>query len=140
MLRPDFSLRYYPAIEVLEVHDGDTFRLLLDRGGDDAWFPWLRLRGFSCPELKMRDATTGATVDNPDGLAARQATITLLTGHDDLLWVVTHRAPRPYKVKRWQDDDQTLGRYLAEVWLADDALLGDELVKLSLARPGSFVG
>ena len=44
------SARTYPAV-VLEVHDGDTIRVLLDRGGDDYWRTWLRLLGGNAIEL-----------------------------------------------------------------------------------------
>jgi len=42
--------RTYPAV-VLEVHDGDTVRVLIDRGGDDFWRTWLRLLGGNTREL-----------------------------------------------------------------------------------------
>lgn len=58
--------RVYPAA-ILEVHDGDTVRVLLDRGGDDWWRTWLRLLGGNARELHM----TG-------GPAARDHLATLL--------------------------------------------------------------
>ena len=36
---------------VLDVHDGDTFVLALDAGGDGALHPALRVKGLYCPEL-----------------------------------------------------------------------------------------
>lgn len=42
--------RIFPAV-VLEVTDGDTVRVLCDRGGDDFWRPSLRLLGGNCREL-----------------------------------------------------------------------------------------
>lgn len=48
----------YPALRgvddrpvVIDVHDGDTFRLALDAGGDAAIHPALRVKGLYCPEL-----------------------------------------------------------------------------------------
>jgi len=127
--RPDFTRRAYPVLDVLEVHDGDTYRLLLDRGGEDAWFPWLRLKDFSCPELS-----------EPGGAEARDAADLLLDAAVPTMWVVTYRAARPFTVRRFQSERSSLGRYLADVWLADDRRLGDELVARGLARPGARVG
>lgn len=42
-MRPDFSSRAFDVLRILEVHDGDTFRFLLDTGFEVAAFPWLRL-------------------------------------------------------------------------------------------------
>jgi hypothetical protein len=36
---------------VLDVHDGDTVKLLLDAGCDTGIWPWLRLSGAGAPEL-----------------------------------------------------------------------------------------
>lgn len=36
---------------VLDVHDGDTVRLLLDCGVETGAFPWIRIAGVNCPEL-----------------------------------------------------------------------------------------
>jgi endonuclease YncB( thermonuclease family) len=38
---------------VIEVHDGDTVRLLCDAGGDAGIFPWLRLSRAGAPELNQ---------------------------------------------------------------------------------------
>lgn len=129
MIRPDFTTRAYPVVEVAEVHDGDTYKLLLDRGGEDLWAPWLRLRNYSAPEL--HDA---------GGTAAQQTAAALLTAFGTTLWVVTHRAARPFKVRRYIEDDKSFGRYLADVWLDDDKPLGGELVRLGAARAGAFEG
>jgi endonuclease YncB( thermonuclease family) len=37
---------------VIQLHDGDTFKLLLDAGCDTGLFPWLRVAGVDSPELK----------------------------------------------------------------------------------------
>lgn len=42
--------RIFPAA-LLEVTDGDTVRVLCDRGGDDFWRPSLRLLGGNAREL-----------------------------------------------------------------------------------------
>ena len=44
----------YPII--VQLHDADTFRLLLDAGCETGLFPWLRLAGVDCPELSTRPA------------------------------------------------------------------------------------
>lgn len=140
MNRPDFTKRAYPVAEVIDVYDGDSYKLLLDVGGSIGWWPWLRLDGFSCPELRVK-GDFGHMVDNPAGVKAREAARILIGAamEAELLWVVTHRAPHPYKVKRYQDEDQTFSRYVADVMLGD-VLLGDQLVASGDARVGAFQG
>ena len=53
---------------VVALHDGDTFRLLLDCGADAGVFPWLRLAGVYCPELNA-----------PGGVEAAEFTATQLS-------------------------------------------------------------
>lgn len=129
--RPDFTQRYFPVTDVLEVHDGDTFRLMIDGGFETGHWPWLRLKDFSCPELGQAN-----------GVAAKEATERLLQGaaKDKTLWVVTFRTKKPITVRTYQDDTRTMSRYIAEVWLRDNFLLGQALVELGLARPGAFMG
>jgi hypothetical protein len=140
--RPDFSQRSFDVLDVLEVHDGDTVRLLLDTGFEVSAFPWLRLRSFSCPELQLKDSG-GHLVDNPGGIAARETTRALLDAHRPTLWAVTYKLP-PIAIaklaKRYGETKKSLTRYLADVWLDDDLLLGSELVRLGHARAGAFVG
>lgn len=130
--RPDFSSRAFDVLRVLEVHDGDTIRLLLDTGFEHAAMPWLRLKGFSCPELSQ-----------PDGGNARDATTMLLREHLNTVWVVTFKIPPDALAKleeRYGDSKRSFARYVADIWLAAGRRLGDELVALGLARPGAFIG
>lgn len=143
MPRPDFTARAYDVLRVLEVHDGDTVRLLLDGGFEAAHFPWLRLKDYSCPEMRVKDVVTGRMVDNPAGLRARMATMALLHNYIATCWVVTFRVSLTEAAKiaeTYGDTRRTLTRYLAEVWLDADVRLGDELVRQGLAKPGNFVG
>lgn len=128
----DFSRRAYDVLRVLEVHDGDTFRLLLDTGFEHAAFPWLRLRNYSCPELRQ-----------PGGDEARVATLALIREHMASLWVATYRIPPSLVEKtqeRYGDTPRSFARYVADVWLDDQLLLGEELVRLGFARRGAYVG
>lgn len=112
--------REYPVLGVQEVHDGDTFRLMVDVGFEHAAFPWLRLKGYSCPEV--------STAKGREALAATR----------DLLprvgRVVTH------KRAGYEDMEKSFARYLAEVYLDDGSPLGEQLVKLGLADRGAHVG
>jgi endonuclease YncB( thermonuclease family) len=129
--RPDFTQRVYPVTDVIEVHDGDTFRLMIDAGFETGHWPWLRLKDFSCPELHQQD-----------GDAARVFTDETLRRYmaKGSLWIVTFRTKNPYIVRTYKDDTRTMSRYIADVWLDNDLRLGDELVKHGLARPGAFMG
>lgn len=114
------SPRIFFALSVIEVHDGDTFRLMLDVGFEQAAFPWLRLRGFSCPEL--------GTVK---GEVARDETVKLLANVD---YVVTK------KRAGFEDMEKSFARYLADVYLKDGRSLGEVLVSKNLAVRGGRVG
>lgn len=143
MTRPDFSARAYDVLRVLEVHDGDTFRLLLDTGFEKAAFDWLRLKDFSCPEMRVKDPVSDHMVDNPAGVRARMGTLALLHNHLATLWVVTHKLAPDEAAKLAENFGETgkaLTRYVADVWLADGMRLGDELVAQGLAAPGARVG
>jgi endonuclease YncB( thermonuclease family) len=128
----DFFRRTFDVLRVLEVHDGDTFRLLLDTGFEAAAMPWLRLKDFSCPELSA-----------PHGEDARLATAALLRDHLATCWVATFKMPPTLAAKlqeRYGDSRKSFARYIAEVRLDDQRLLGDELLRLGFARRGAFVG
>lgn len=119
-------------LRVLEVHDGDTYRFLLDTGFEMAAFPWIRLKDFSCPEI-----------NTPEGVAARMAATGLLRDYLGSLWVQTYKiAPDllAKQLERYGDSKRSFARYVADVWLRDGLLLGDELVRLGHARRGAFVG
>jgi endonuclease YncB( thermonuclease family) len=141
--RPDFSARPFDVLRVLEVHDGDSFRLLLDTGFEKCAFDWLRLKDYSCPELRVKDPETGMMRDNPAGVQARMATMALLHNFLPSLWVVTHKVPPNEAAKmaeRYGETSKALTRYVAEVWLTDERRLGDELVAQGNAKPGARVG
>lgn len=143
MIRPAFDARAYDVLRVLEVHDGDTMRLLLDTGFEKAAFDWLRLKDYSCPELWAKDPVTGKRVENPEGTRARMLTMALLHNHLATLWVVTHKIAPSVVAKMaeaYGETSKTLTRYVAEIWLADDLSLGEELVAQGVARRGAFVG
>jgi endonuclease YncB( thermonuclease family) len=131
-LRPDFSSRSFDVLDVLEVHDGDTYKLLLDTGFEVAAYPWLRLKDFSCPELK-----------DEGGPEAQKAAQRLLGSFLETVWVVTYKIPPSLiakQQKKYGDSKRTFARYIASVYLGSGISLGEELVKLGLARPGAFVG
>jgi endonuclease YncB( thermonuclease family) len=113
--------RSYPVLSVLEVHDGDTFRLMVDCGFEHAAFPWLRLRGYSCPELSQ-----------PRGREARDATAELLAGGVER--IATLKRPG------FEDAEKSFARYVADVWLSSGVLLGEVLVHRELAVRGARVG
>jgi len=44
--------REYPVAQILDVHDGDTWRVWIDLGMDGTWKKaWIRLRGVRAQEL-----------------------------------------------------------------------------------------
>lgn len=94
--------REYPVLSLQEVHDGDTWRLMLDVGFEHAAFPWLRMKDWSCPELNEQG-----------GDAARSAAEVLLSDAADsgLLWVRTFKRPG------YEDMRKSFARYLAEVYV-----------------------
>lgn len=132
MRRPDFSQREFDVLDVWEVHDGDTYALLLDGGFRGYPAPWLRLKGFSAPELKQEG-----------GQEARFHAGRLLRQYLATAWVVTTKIPpneAAKLAKDYGDSPRSFARYIADVWLADDVRLGEELVRLKMARVGSFMG
>lgn len=141
--RPDFSNRAYDVLRVLEVHDGDTYRFLLDTGFEKAAYDWLRLKDYSCPEMRIKDPTTGKMVDNPAGIAARMAAISMLHNYLPTLWVVTTKIAPSAAAKlaeEYGETRKTLTRYVADVWLDTDVSLGAQLVAAGHATPGAHVG
>lgn len=105
--------RIYPVLSVVEIHDGDTYRLLLDTGFEQAAWPWLRLRGASCPELS-----------DVNGWAARDVAAELLA---DAATVTTYKRPG------YEDMEKSFARYLADVRLRDGRDLADLLVTANMA-------
>lgn len=129
---PDFSRRTYDVLDVLEVHDGDTYRFLLDTGFDSCNKPWLRLHGWSAPELS-----------GPGGTNAQRTAESLLMLNKPTLWVETFRIP-PTTVdklqKKYGTDKRSFARYVADVYLEGIKLLGAALEAEGVVRPGAFVG
>ena len=116
----------YPVLGIREVHDGDTFRLDLDVGFEHTSWPWLRLKGYSCPELsapKGFDAKAFVAAELLDGLRSSG------------VWVRTFKRPG------YEDMSKTFARYLADVYFGPigDTTdpLGGRLVAAGLASKGS---
>lgn len=127
----DFRVRYFDVLDIFEVHDGDTYALLLDKGFRDYGAPWLRLKGYSCPELT-----------DAGGPEARDGAESMLRDHLATAYVKTEKIPPSLAAKlakRYGDSPKSLTRYLATIYLDDTLLLGDALVTAGLARVGSFI-
>jgi len=86
------------VLEVKEVHDGDTYRLLIDQGMGDAREAWIRLQGLDTWELSQ-----------PEGPAARDIAETLLKNAREVLI-------QTFKTRRNQDVTSFI-RYVADVWV-----------------------
>jgi len=84
---------------VIELHDGDTFKLLLDAGCDAGLSPWLRVARVDSPEL-----------NTPDGKAAAAFTADVLANASDVQVDVRGRS-----FNRWVATVLVDGRNLAEV-------------------------
>lgn len=87
---------------VVDVHDGDTVRLLLDCGIEGGAFPWLRVAGVSCPELRK-----------PGGDEATAYTVGVLTAAKQIKVHVTGRS-----FARWVAQVVVDGRDLADDLIA----------------------
>jgi endonuclease YncB( thermonuclease family) len=92
---------------VKEVHDGDTYRFLLDQGLGDARESWFRLNGIDTWELSQ-----------PGGLAARDFVAKLLFDAKEIV-IMTYKT-------RTGTDITSFIRYVADVWV-DGQLLQDIL-------------
>lgn len=101
--------RTYPAV-VVSVHDGDTVKVFIDRGGDDWWLTNLRLHGCAARELK-----------DPGGPEARD----YLTG---LLARIRPPTVADMFQPHWQGQCESLswdkyaGRIQGRLWLPDSPL------------------
>jgi endonuclease YncB( thermonuclease family) len=98
---------YVRKAQVLEVHDGDTFRALVDLGYGAYTKEWLRLKDVNAKELKEEG-----------GPAAKLFLQGILTPVE-FVWV------RTFKTKSGEDK-RTFVRYVAEVDLPD----GTDVAKL----------
>lgn len=71
---------------VLGVRDGDTIRLLLDAGCETGLWPWLRLDGVNCPELRDPGGAEAAAFTRHTLAAATRIRATL-SGRSFARWV-----------------------------------------------------
>lgn len=90
---------------VIGIHDGDTVRLALDCGLEQAAFPWLRLRGANAPELSTGKPGTDARRWMLDQLSVAGT-----------IEVVVHLRERSFA--RWVADINVDGTDLAEAMIA----------------------
>jgi endonuclease YncB( thermonuclease family) len=104
------------VLEIREVHDGDTFRLLIDQGLGDARELWVRLHGIDTPELRKEE---------PIATQAREAALHLLTSAENII-IQTFKTSR-------QTDVTSFIRYVADVWI-DGQSLADMLRSLGYAK------
>lgn len=72
---------------VVELHDGDTFRLLLDAGCETGLFPWLRLAGVNCPELRDGPAGPAAAAFTAGCLRSATSIDVVVSGRSFNRWV-----------------------------------------------------
>ena len=125
-------MSYDFAALLVRVHDGDTVFLDLDLG----FHVWLhatrsarvvedqasRLARINAPELRMRDLVTGKLIDNPAGLASRDALSAFLAGKT--------LAVQSIKSEKF-------GRYLIEL-IADGVNVNDWMVTNGFAIYQSY--
>lgn len=113
--------------KVLEVHDGDTVRVLVDRGTEDTSRWWVRLQDTFAPELSQ----TG-------GPECRGFAAAWVAQHGDGTdWpflLETFRTPRS------DTEVVTLSRYVGRVTAADRACLNDDVAAFVKANgyPGGI--
>lgn len=93
---------------VLEVHDGDTIRVLAEQAYGSRQEIWLRLKGVDTPELSEPSG---------GGVAAKDFVIAILQAMPSVT-IETFRT-------RGGADLRTFIRYVADVWLPDGRLLQD---------------
>lgn len=94
--------------KLLEVHDGDTYKMRFDLGFGITSTHWLRLRGAWSPELS-----------EPGGAeAAAWVSLRLITAHQIIV--------RTQKT-RTGTDVRSFVRYIADIWV-DSESLADQLV------------
>lgn len=99
--------REYPVLGVHELHDGDTYRLMIDVGFEEASFPWLRLKGWNAPELSQPGGT--------DALNAAENLLRDAAGGPGL-WVRTFKRPG------YEDMKKSFARYIADIYVGDFAV------------------
>ena len=116
MSAPELATRV--RARVLDVHDGDTYGLLLDVLGTGfrigAVTAQVRLRDYSCPELRQ-----------PGGREARAAAASLLLEAKEVVCELRGQ--------------MTFARHVGWLW-ADGVAVGPALEKQGHARAGAFMG
>jgi endonuclease YncB( thermonuclease family) len=98
---------YRYRAEVLDVHDGDTYRLRVDLGFRCAVTIQCRLHGVDCPEL-----------NTPEGKDAREYVRRLVAPPEE----------NPGLVIESHKDQRSFERWVCDVWLRDGRSVGDVLV------------
>lgn len=93
-------LYYYQAV-VRSVYDGDTMTVDIDLGMHN-WVHGEKVRLLRINAQELKGATHEA------GLAARDYLRSLVEG-------------KPIVIETYKDDKEKYGRYLAEVWVADES-------------------
>jgi micrococcal nuclease len=107
---------YVYRADVLDVHDGDTYKLRVDLGFRCAVTIQCRLHGVDSPEL-----------NTPEGKIARDFVLTLINGYSQTPVVV-----QSYK------DQRSFERWVCDVWLDDHGLDGRSLADV-LVQAGHAV-
>jgi endonuclease YncB( thermonuclease family) len=96
---------YRYRAEVIDVHDGDTYKLRVDLGFRCAVTIQCRLHAVDCPEL-----------NTPDGENARDYVVGLL-----------FTPPVPIIIESYKDQ-RSFERWVCDVWLPSGASLADVIV------------
>jgi micrococcal nuclease len=109
--------------KVVEVHDGDTLRILIDQGFGNFTQQDIRVKGINTPEIFGEE--------KEQGLAAKAFV-------EKLLPVGTPVSIVSYQTKSGKDK-RTFTRYVADVFFTDitgvSVSLGDYLLKQGIAKP-----
>jgi endonuclease YncB( thermonuclease family) len=108
----------YPA-DVLDVHDGDTYRLRVDLGFRVAVTIDCRLHGVDAPELELDGRP------NLPGIAARQFVVAVFT---------QAHGTQPLTIASYKDA-RSFARWVCDVWLGDGRSLADVLIDAGHAVP-----
>ena len=111
MPSPKPEQRHYPVARIVEIHDGDTFRIDVDCGFSVHAYVWVRLLDVRAPELS-----------EPGGQEAKQAVDQWLRVHspDGYVSVITYKTAGKGKEIREQ---MTFIRYVAMVVGEDGSFL-----------------
>jgi endonuclease YncB( thermonuclease family) len=94
----------FDVLSVITIHDGDTVKVVADRGGGDWWVFWLRIASVYAPELS-----------EPGGYESRAWLETFIRQLPPLAWgmvVVTHRRMTS------ENDIKSLDRWVGELFVS----------------------